>query len=521
MQETNNILVLGPIFIMLAGAVLALLLSGRNRLQRYIGLVTGLLAWGSSVAILSQNWDEGVQVYRLGGWPTPYGIVLVADMLSALFTVMAMSVFVAGFIYVLGSRDKSTNNPVFMPLYLTMGAGLSGTFLTGDIFTLFVFLELMVMSSVILVAISDYELGLEAALKYIFISAMGTLFLLLGIAAVYITFGTLNIADVAYQLQGGERPLLAQPAAVLLMSAFLLKGGVFPFHFWQPDFHTAAPTSISAMLSSVVVKFGVYGVLRLTTLLFIEEAEVIQNVLIALGLIGIVFGSLAALRTHNAKRILAFSTLGQVGFILVAIGWGNPLALVAAIIYSVNHAFIKSAMLLLTGFISSNLKSKSASLADLGGAGKGMAFSSVLYLLGGLALAGVPPLNGFVSKVVLVRGGIESDQWVTLGLVVGAGIITMMYMVRTWQLIFQQPPTGKLERKRGDSPLAPALLIGMCIVLGVYAVPLVDLAEETVEQIGRPEIYIEAVLPPDYIEHLNGEELAPTSQEDTPSFLGG
>jgi multicomponent Na+:H+ antiporter subunit D len=408
---------------------------------------------------------------------------------------MATTVVLGGTIYILGCHDKCVSLPAFMPLFLCMNAGLNGAFYTGDIFTLFVFQELMIMSSVVLVAISDNRLGVEAAIKYLLISAMGSLFLLMGIAAIYATFGTLTLADIARLLEGGERPLLAQAAAVVLMCAFLLKSAVFPFHFWQPDFHTAAPTPVHAVLSSVVVKVGVYGLIRLTMLLFIAEAPLVRSLLLILGVIGIFFGGLAALRTYDAKRMLAYSTFGQIGFILLGIGWGTPLALVGAIVYAFNHAFIKSSLLMITGAIASRMPNKSAKLTEIGGVGNQMWGVSVLYFLGGLALTGVPPLNGFISKLTIVESGIEAQGWLILGLAVSAGLITLLYMMRTWQHIFQRSPDNTLILKPvGDSIIAPTLLIGLCVLLGLFARPLIEAATIAVSRLGDPNIYIQGVL---------------------------
>jgi len=491
----SNSLLLGPIFIPLGGAALGILLARNRTYQQIIGLICGVLAWVCSVAVLLANLSEGIFTYNLGGWVPPYGIVLVADLLASIFAVMATTVMAAGILYVLGCRDKSVSAPAFMPLFLCMAAGLNGALYTGDIFTMFVFIELMVIASVILVAISDNRLGMEAAIKYLFISAMGTLFLLTGIAALYASFGTLNMADIARLLASGERPVLAQAAAVMLMCAFLLKSAVFPFHFWQPDFHTTAPTPVGAMLSSIIVKAGVYGLIRMTTLMFTAEAPLIHDLLVVLGLIGIFFGSLGALRTYDAKRLLAYSTFGQIGFILVGIGWGSPATLAAAIIYAVNHSFIKSSLLMLTGTISSRTSAKTSRLSEIGGVGNTLGFTSGLYFLGGLALAGVPPLNGFISKVTLIQSGIGLEEWLTVGLVVGAGVITLMYMTRTWQLIFRQERAETVQLKpRGDSVLAPALLIGLCLVLGLFASPLIQVALRAVEQMGDPSLYIRAVL---------------------------
>lgn len=499
MSGTENVLVLGPIIIPLLGAAICLVLSGNNRLQRIAALIAGVLASVSSIAVLLANQEPGsvgVQIYRLGGWATPFGIVLVADKLAALMCVMGSLVVAAGLLYCLQCHDRCVSYPVFMPAFLCMGAGLSGSFYTGDIFTFFVFLELMVISSVVMVAVADSPLGLEAAIKYIFISGIGSLLLLLGIAALYTTFGTLTMAQIAQAFSTGDRPLLTLPAALMFVIAFLVKSAVVPFHFWQPDFHTTAPTPVHGVLSSVVVKVGIYGIIRNTTAYLVQEADLVQNILIVLGLIGIFFGGLAALRTWNAKRMLAYSTLGQVGFILVAVGWGSEVAMVAAIIYIFNHAFIKSGLLMLTGVIASHNDKHSADLKDLAGTGRSLRLLSILYLVGGLALAGVPPFNGFMSKVALVRGGADVSSWLILGLVVAGGLLTMIYMTRTWQWIFQQPPSDELQPSthKSDSPLAPALLIGACVVLGIFATPLVDIAQDTAAQISDPSIYSCAVI---------------------------
>ncbi len=491
----TNPLLLGTIFVPLLCAAFGLLIGRFRTLQHLLIFGGGVVAWVCSVLLLVANFESGVQIYRMGGWEPPFGIVLVADKLSSVFAVMATTVVAAGLLYALGCKDKCVTYPAFMPLFLCMGVGLNGALYTGDIFTLFVFIELMVISSVSLVAISDNRLGLEAAIKYLFISAMGTLFLLIAIGSIYATFGTLTIADIAQKLATGERPLLAEAAAVMLMCAFLLKSAVFPFHFWQPDFHTTAPTPVHSVLSSVVVKVGIYGLMRMITVMFTQEAAIIENLLVILGVIGIFFGSLGALRTYDAKRMLAYSTFGQIGFILVAIGWGTPTALVGALVYAVNHSFIKSALLMLTGVVSSRTYGKTATKREIGGVGKGMVLTSILYLLGGMALAGIPPMNGFISKVALVQGGIDAQGWLALGLAIAAGLITLQYMIGTWSLLFQQAPDEGVKAKpTGDAQYAPALLIGLCVLFGIYAAPLIEVATRTVTDLGDPSLYIRAVL---------------------------
>ncbi len=357
------------------------------------------------------------------------------------------------------------------------------------------FAELLVTSGAVLTAISDDRYGPEAAYKYFFISLFAAIFLLSAIGSLYVSYGTLNMADLAQRIMADpSRPLL--PIAMVLMFAFfMVKSAVVPFHFWQPDFHTAAPTPISAMLSSVVVKLGVYGFLRMTTLLFVPLAQTVRGLLIVLGVIGVIFGGLAALGTHNAKRMLAYSTLGQIGFILVGIGWGTPVAIAAAIVLTVNHSLIKAAMLMLAGAVASRAPVKSASFVNITGVGKSLPFMGALFFTGGLALAGIPPTNGFVGKLALFRSGVLAGEYGVLAAAGVASIITIVYVVRAFEAIFWVPPAEGVKAKPvGDSLLAPTLLIVLCLVLGLWAEPLLRLAAGVSSWLGDPAAYIAAVL---------------------------
>jgi formate hydrogenlyase subunit 3/multisubunit Na+/H+ antiporter MnhD subunit len=303
------------------------------------------------------------------------------------------------------------------------------------------------------------------------------------------------MADLARRIPANPGPPLLPIAVAMLVATFMVKSAVFPFHFWQPDFHTASPTAVSAMLSSVVVKLGVYGFLRMTTLLFVEQAPAIQALLVGMGIVGVVYGGLGAIGTNNAKRMLAYSTLAQVGFILVAIGWGEQLALAAAIIFTFNHSLIKAAMLMLAGVVASRAPVKTAAFGVVTGLGRSMPATGVLFLIGGLALAGIPPTNGFISKAALFRSGIEAEQYASLAAVGVASILTLVYVIRAFQRIWWQPPVEGGEAKPGgDSLLAPALLIAAVLALGLWAAPLVDLALATATWLGNPAGYTQAVL---------------------------
>ena len=324
---------------------------------------------------------------------------------------------------------------------------------------------------------------------------LASAFLLLAIGSLYVSYGTLSMAGLAMRIADNPGAPLLPLAIALLIATFMIKSAVTPFHFWQPDFHTASPTAVSAMLSSVVVKLGVYGFLRMTTLLFVEQSTPVRGLLLVLGLVGIVYGGLGAIGTHNAKRMLAYSTLAQVGFILVAIGWGSHQALAAALVFAFNHSLIKAALLMLAGAIASRAPVKTAAFDVVTGLGRYMPLAGVLFFVGGLALMGIPPTNGFVSKMMLFSSGIEAGHFTMLAAVASVSILTLVYVVRAFQRIWWQPPAEGVKAKPGgDRLLAPALLIAAVLLLGLWPEPLVRLAEATASWLADPGAYVAAVL---------------------------
>jgi multicomponent Na+:H+ antiporter subunit D len=492
-----NHLVLLPILIPLAGAVGALFLMRAPRWQGMWTLVVLGTAVIASATLLFTTYQSGEPViFYSGGWPAPFGIALVGDMLGALMALMSQSVLLMGALYAVGAKDKNVRYPGFYPLFLMLTTGLTGAFLTGDLFNLFVFAELLVIAGTILTAIADDKTGAEAAYKYFYISLLAAAFLLLANGTLYVSYGTLNMADLAGRIAADPSAPLLTTAIALLMATFMIKSAVFPFHFWQPDFHTAAPTAVSAMLSSVVVKLGVYGFIRMTTLLFVGQAALIQTLLIVLGVIGIFYGGFSAIGTHNVKRMLAYSTLAQIGFILVGVGWGTSLSLAAALVFTVNHSLIKAAMLMLAGFVASRASVKSAAFAVVTGLGRQLPVAGILFFLGALALAGIPPTNGFISKLLLFSSGVAAAQLTILSLMAVGSLASLIYTMRAYQRIWWEPQvdTAVTLKPAGDRLIAPGILIGLTLLLGLWAEPLLQLAESTTLWLGQPGLYITAVM---------------------------
>lgn len=489
-------LALLPILIPFAGALVGLLFKNHPFLRARWSLGVMGLSLAASILLLVRVFTRHAPVVcQAGGWPAPFGITFIADPLSALFVFMSQTVLFFGVLYALGCKDRCMAYPGFFPLFLFLATGLTGGLLTGDLFNLFVFAELMVLSSAVLTAVSDHPLGTEAAYKYFFISQLAAVSLLMGIGALYTAHGTLNMAQLARFIAEYPDTPMTLAGMALLTTAFLIKSAAMPFHFWQPDFHNVAPTPVSAMLSSVVVKFGVYGFIRMTTLLFAETAAPLEAVLTAAGLTGVIFGGVAAVGTHDTKRMLAYSTIAQVGFILAAMGWGTPAGMAAALVFAVNHSLLKSAMLMLAGYVASRASIKSAAFEVVTGVGKSLPLAGVLFFLGGLGLAGIPPTNGFVSKLLIFRSGISAAKPFALVCMGLAGMITLVYTTRAFQRIWWlEPAEGIWTKPAGDRLMAPLILIALVMILGLHPDPLVRFALETARWLETPGEYIRAVL---------------------------
>ncbi len=485
-----------PILLPLAGALIILLLRKQSRLRGIVALLFMLASlfcsgWLYRIVLLTGR----ALTFNAGGWPAPFGITLILDPLSGIFILMAQTVTVIALIYALGSRAAVINYPSFYTLFLTLITGLTGTFLTGDIFNLFVFAELLVISGTMLAALSDNAYGTEAAYKYFYISLLASTFMLLGIGSLYASYGTLNMANLAQRISFQGPQLLLLPALALLLVAFLIKGAIFPFHFWQPDLYMTTTTSVAAVLAAVVSKLGVYGIIRISTLYYPAGGDYLQPLLILLGLTGVIYGGVAAIGTRDLKRMLAYSSMAQIGFIVIAIAWGTAGSLTAAIVFAFNHSLIKAALIMLAGFVTSRTSQNSSVFTRLTGMGRSLPLAGILFFTASLALAGIPPLNGFISKMLLFSSGIAAEKYWSLLLLGIASILTLIYTMQALMRIWwQKSDHAESAPAIGDSLFAPILLISLIILFGIYADPIISAGINASNWLLEPNAYISAVM---------------------------
>lgn len=503
-----SLLVALPVVLPLAAAALLWVLARWPAVQRGVAVGANVAVFIVALGLLRDVWTRGIQVHWLSGWPPPFGIVLVGDLLSASLVAMTSGVFLAALAYSFGYIEDGALRWAYLPLLFFLMAGVHGALLTGDLFNLFVFFEVMLLAIYGLVISPEAEgliprrEKLEATFKYLILNLIGAAVMLLAIASLYGTTGTLNMADLAVRIAAARAEGAAHLdlVALLFVVVFGLKAAAVPFHFWLPDVHPSAPAPVSALLSGILIKVGAYGLIRLTTLLF-GSAAFLSEVVLLLAVVTLLLGAVLALGQLDLKRFLAYSSVSQMGFLLLGVGLagnGFPAAvrvqgLAAGLFFLMNHALIKSMLFLAAGGVMHVTHERS--MANMGGLQGASPFLAGAFLVGTMALAGMPPLNGFVSKLLVFQALLAANRLpYVLAALVGA-FLGLTYVFRAWLTVFWGRSRGMGRAPlRATQALPIAVLAGFCLLWGLFAEPLVLLANETAAQALNPDLYVEAVL---------------------------
>jgi len=457
----------------LAAAFVVFLVGRRaRRLGDFLAPAVAAVLLLLSLAAFAGLADGGKAVYALGGWKPPLGICLVLDRFSALLlTTVNLATFLAA-LYSVRYMERYTDKIKYHTLFCLMLAGMNGVVITGDIFNLFVFLEIASIASYALVAFGTEAEELEAAFKYMVMGALASSLILLALALTYGRASTLNLADPALVL--GPPPFSALPLFILALFTFGfgIKAAVFPFHSWLPDAHPAAPAPISALLSGVLIKsLGVYAFARIFFNVFGAPPPFPDLAVIA-GLVSMTAGALLAVGQEDMKRMLAYSSVSQVGYIVFALGIGTPLALAAALFHLVNHAVAKSLLFLAAGAVESATGTRD--LRRLGGLFSKMPLVGTTSLLASLSISGVPPLAGFFSKFLIILAAVRAGRPFGALLAAAVSVITLAYYLKFLRFVFFGK-TRETGEAAGDPPPAMAVPIAvlglLCLAGGLFALP--------------------------------------------------
>jgi multicomponent Na+:H+ antiporter subunit D len=503
-----NLLVVLPLVIPLVAAVLALVAWRAVPVQRVLTIVASVGHLTASGVLLWRVSRDGVHAVQMGAWPAPYGITLVADLLGAIMLVLASMMGAAIAIYSLAAIDPPRERFGYHPLLLLLLTGVSGAFLTGDIFNLFVWFEVLLMASFVLMALGGERFQIEGGLKYVTLNLISSLLFLTAVGILYGAAGTLNMADLARRLaENGETAGIVQATAMLFLVAFGIKSAVFPVFFWLPASYHAPPIPVAALFAGLLTKVGVYALIRVFTLLFTDATWYTHGLLLVIAGLTMITGVLGAVAQSEIRRILSFHIISQIGYMVMGLALFSPLGLAGSIFYVIHHIVVKTNLFLIAGII--RRTAGSYDLKVLGGLYRSHPWLAVLFLIPAMSLAGLPPLSGFFAKLALIQAGLGLDQYAIVAVALLVGLLTLFSMMKIWNEAFWKMPeaTGTAADVPEPVPAPPlagaervSLLVpavGLALVtltIGVGAESVFQLSLRAAEQLLDGREYIAAVL---------------------------
>ena len=488
-----TLLLVLPIVLPLVTAALALAAWRSVRVQRVVTLVGGVGLLVAAVLLLRAVDAAGVLATQAGGWPAPFGITLVADLFSALMVTLAAGVGCAVAVFSVMSTAEDEERLGYYPLFNILMMGICGAFLTGDIFDLYVWFEVMLMSSFVMLAMGGSRDQTEGAFKYVVVNLVSSTLFLTALGLIYPLTGTLNMADLAGVMETLP-PARMTVLAMLFLVAFGIKAALFPLYGWLPASYHTPPAATAAIFAALLTKVGVYALVRVFTLLFVHDVGFTHTILLWLSGCTMVAGVLGALVQRDMRRVFSFLLISHIGYITMGLGLFTPLALTGAIVYTAHHIVVKAVL-----FLSAGVVARVAGTYDLdrlGGLYLRQPSLAVLFLIGGLALSGIPPLSGFFPKVALMQAALETSRYTLVGIAILAGVLTLYAVMRVWAEVFwKAAPTPPREPMRVGAMLAPVWALALCTIgMGVLAEPLVDLGHRAATQLLERSAYVEAVL---------------------------
>jgi multicomponent Na+:H+ antiporter subunit D len=494
-----HLLILLPLLIPFVAAVATLLLARWPMVQKGINIASmaGILA--ASVGLLLVLSEQGIQVTTLGGWPIPYGIVFVVDHLSVIMLIVSAIIGVAIAVYAVPDVDDTRVQFGFYPFFNLLMIGINGAFLTGDLFNLYVWFEVMLISSFVLIVLGNTDEQLAGAVKYVLINLVSSLLFLSGVGLIYGLTGTLNMAELSLALSEVGQPGLVTVVAMLFLVSFGIKAALFPLFFWLPASYHTPPASVSAFFAGLLTKVGVYALFRVFTLLFTQDVGYTHTLLLWGAGLTMVTGVLGAAVQNDFRRVLSFHIISQIGYMIMGLALYTPLALLGGVFYIVHHIIVKANLFLVSG-VARRLRG-SFSLSTLNGLYAYHPWLAVLFIIPAFALAGFPPLSGFWAKLILTIAGLEAEAYWIVAVAVVVGLFTMYSMTKIWMKAFMPGGGGERSSEAPSMGLGTrtmyvpiASLAALTLLISVFAGPVYELAERSADELYNTSKYVEAVL---------------------------
>ncbi|KTD71205.1 proton-conducting transporter membrane subunit [Legionella tucsonensis] len=450
--------------------------------------VTGLLFYVVSF--------QEILVVQLGGYKAPFGITFVIDRLSA---IMLLITGIIGFcVSIYATYDIKTGHQKsgFYLAYWILLMGICGAFSTGDLFNLYVWFEVMLIASFVLLVLGNHRMQLDGGMKYVSLNLVATILMLLAIAMLYAMVGTLNMADLGLKLKAYPLTGTVTTVVLLLAIAFAIKSALFPLFFWLPaSYHTTNVTT-AAIFAGMLTKVGVYALIRLTTLILPDSHYILSLLLFIAGLT-MLTGVLGAASEFHFRRLLSFHIISQIGYMVMGLAIYTPFALAGAIFYIIHNIIAKTNLFLISGIC---LKiEKTSDIRKLGGFYKQYPYLAILFFISAFSLAGVPPLSGFWAKLILLKAALNSSHYIITAIALLVSLLTLYSMTKIWTQVFWKEQSSPSQESFGNIKLFvmlfPVIILAMMtLTIGLFPQPVFKVMLQAAEQISHPEWYIHAVL---------------------------
>lgn len=499
---SGHLLLALPIAIPLLTLAICAALWKHGLAQRLTSLAGSLLLLAAAIVLLTAVYDGRVLATDLGSWRAPFGITLVADLFSAAMVVITGIMALAVSVYGLVDGARQREQAFYHPLYHGLLLGVVGSFMTGDLFNLYVWFEVMLISSFGLLVVSGSREQLDAGVKYVTLNLVATTLFLISVAFLYGATGTLNMADLARSLPQLSNQGLVTTLAIFLLIAFASKAALFPLFFWLPASYHTASAPVVAIFAALLTKVGVYAIIRVFTLLFPGNAGYTGPIIGVVAALTMVTGVLGAASHFDIRRILSFHIISQIGYMLIGVAIATPLALAGSILYVLHHIVVKANLFLIAGAV--RLAGGSFDLRRIGGLHRSAPVLAILFLIPAMSLAGLPPLSGFWAKFIVIKSSLDEGHVVLAATALIVGLLTLYSMVKIWNEAFWKAPVEAPDESAGHwnassatrlTMLGPiAVLAAITLTIGIATEPFVDFSIRAANQLLNPQAYIEAVL---------------------------
>lgn len=487
-----------------ASAIACLLVWWKPALQRGIAVagMAGFLA--AAVALFLAVERSGVLAVNIGNWPAPFGITLAADLTAAIMVLVTAIIGLAVSVYSLADIDRNREKFGYYIFLNLMLMGVTGSFLTGDIFNMFVWFEVMLISSFVLMTLGGERAQMEGAIKYVVLNLVSSAFFLSACGILYANTGTLNFADLALRTKTLMEPELLSLTAMLFLVAFGLKAGIFPLFFWLPASYHTPPVAVSAIFAGLLTKVGVYALIRAFTLIFVGDMAFTHGLLLVLAGLTMVSGVLGAMAQYDFRRLLSFHIISQIGYMVLGLALFTQWALAGTVFYLFHHIIVKTNLYLISGI--TRRYAGTFDLKKMGGFYAALPWLAVLFFIPAMSLGGIPPLSGFFAKFAIVKAGLSGDTPFPIGapilaaVALAVGLLTLYSMTKIWNEAFWKEAAEPLDREALPAARAWLLygpvvfLATLTVLIGLAPSYLFDIALRAAEQLIHPEAYIRAVM---------------------------